>query len=127
MKPESQALFAKANRALRTAKLCLDDGDAVGSLNRAYYAAFYAASAALHQAGEMTKTHNGAMKQFHARFVATGDLPGELGGIFRQAYEFRERADYDAMTVFEEAGIHHLIEDVSRFIADVERLTRQRI
>ncbi len=125
MKQESLALFAKSRRALRTARLCLGDGDPVGALNRAYYAAFYAASAALSEAGEMPKTHKGAMRRFHARFVASGALPVELGGILRQAYEFRERADYDAMTIFDEAGIYNLLDDVTRFVAVVEQLTSE--
>lgn len=45
MKP--QELIAKANRALASAKLLLDSGDVDGACNRAYYAMFDAARAAL--------------------------------------------------------------------------------
>ena len=42
-----QELMAKADRALASAKLLLDSGDVDGACNRAYYAMFDAARAAL--------------------------------------------------------------------------------
>ena len=45
--PEIENYIQSARRALRTAQLDLEDGDYTGSINRSYYAAFYAANALL--------------------------------------------------------------------------------
>ena len=55
----AEAARQKARRALRTARLSVEDGDADAAVNRAYYAAFHVASAALELAGEHPKTHKG--------------------------------------------------------------------
>ena len=60
----TKELMDKAERALASARLLLADGDADGATNRAYYAMFDAATAAMVWAGAVTvqmlpKTHSG--------------------------------------------------------------------
>jgi len=60
---KAQDLLAKAIRAAASAKVLLDTGDADGACNRAYYAMYDAARAALLASGspvepEIAKTHN---------------------------------------------------------------------
>ena len=74
------ALFDNARRALKTARLSLDDGDVKAAMNRAYYAAFYAATAALLAKGEAPKSHKGVHRRFHLHFVASGPLDAAVGG-----------------------------------------------
>ena len=67
-----QELFEKATRAASSAKLLLDTGDTDGACNRAYYAMFDAARAALLASGapvgsEGAKTHSGLIA--HGEFV----------------------------------------------------------
>ena len=52
MTDHQTALFEKAHRTLETVRLVLDAGDASSAISRAYYAAFYAATAALLGKGE---------------------------------------------------------------------------
>ena len=66
--------LAKAERALDSARLLLEDGDIEGACNRAYYAMFDAAHAALlrHQAGinpAETRTHAGLIGAFGKHLV----------------------------------------------------------
>lgn len=61
---KAQDLLAKAIQAAASAKTLLDDGDNDGACNRAYYAMFDAARAALLVSGapiepEVARTHNG--------------------------------------------------------------------
>ena len=61
---KAQGLMAKAMQAAASAKVLLDTGDSDGACNRAYYAMFDAARAALLASGapvepEIAKTHNG--------------------------------------------------------------------
>lgn len=95
----AQDLLAKANRAAASAKVLLDIGDAEGACNRAYYAMFDAARAALVACGapvepEIAKTHNGLISAFSLHLVKTGRVSLELGRALNKADELRLVADY---------------------------------
>lgn len=111
----AQAAREKADRALRTARRSLKDGDADGAINRAYYAAFYMAVAALALVGEAPKTHTGTHNRFWQRFVMTGSFSKELGGLLSYAQQQRESADYDVISVHDTAAAADLLRDVERF------------
>jgi uncharacterized protein (UPF0332 family) len=84
----TQALFDKALRASASAKLLLRDGDADGACNRAYYAMFAAARAALQSAGiqaESARTHSGLIAAFGLHLVKPGQVSLELGRILNRA------------------------------------------
>jgi uncharacterized protein (UPF0332 family) len=86
----------KAARALDSARLLLDAGDTDGACNRAYYAMFDAARAALASEAEpeATRTHSGLIAAFGLRLIKTGRLPKELGRMLNRAEEVRLLADY---------------------------------
>lgn len=87
----------KAHRALQTAKVNLDAGDGAASVNRAYYAMYYAARAMLMNAGaDVPKTHSALVGEFSRRFVESGILPRNLGRDFNKVEEQRRYADYIA-------------------------------
>ncbi len=69
MTAEQAALFARAERVLRAAHLLLDAGDPLSAVNRVYYGAYYAASAALLSRDEAPKTHSGTLHRFYFHFV----------------------------------------------------------
>lgn len=92
-------LFEKAIRAVSSAQLLLDSGDADGACNRAYYAMFDAARAALLASGapvapEVVKTHSGLISTFSLHLVKTGQVPVELGKALNKVEDLRLIADY---------------------------------
>lgn len=94
-----QDLLAKAIQAASSAKVLLDTGDADGACNRAYYAMFDAARAALLASGapveqEVARTHSGLISAFSLHLVKTGRVPVELGKAINKAEELRLIADY---------------------------------
>lgn len=105
----AQELLAKAVQAAKSAKLLLDAGDADGACNRAYYAMFDAARAALLASGasvpaEMAKTHSGLISAFSLHLVKTGRVPIEHGKALNKAEELRLIADYKGDPVEIEAA-----------------------
>lgn len=89
-------LMAKAARAALSARVLLDAGDADGASNRAYYAMFDAARAALLASGhDVGKTHKGVLNAFSDRLVKNGPLPKEMGRLLKHAETFRYVADYE--------------------------------
>ncbi|MDZ7862245.1 HEPN domain-containing protein [Acidovorax sp.] len=110
-------LMVKAQRALTSARTLLADGDNDGACNRAYYAMFDAARAALLACKapvppEVAKTHSGLISAFSLHLVKPGKFPVELGKSFNKAEDLRLIADYkgdpldadDARWVVEQAG-----------------------
>ncbi len=110
-------LWNKAHQAASSAQLLLNAGDTSGACNRAYYAMFDAARAALLTSGapvpsEIGKTHSGLIHSFSQHLVKTGLVPKELGQSLARAHELHLVADYtgdqvqaiDAQTAVEQAA-----------------------
>jgi uncharacterized protein (UPF0332 family) len=96
---KTEDLMAKALRAAASARLLLEHGDLDGACNRAYYAMFDAARAALLCYGapvqaEVTRTHGGLIAAFSLHLVKTGQVPVELGRALNKAEDIRLVADY---------------------------------
>lgn len=94
----TQRVMDKAQKALASARILLDAGDTDGAANRAYYAMFDAAVAALSWVGADAgqappKTHGGLIASFGQNLVRTGRLPTELGRALNRVRELRLTAD----------------------------------
>ena len=92
-------LMAKAQRALASAKLLLDSGDVDGACNRAYYAMFDAARAALLSIhapvpAEVARTHSGLITAFSLHLVKPGLVAVEHGRSLNKVEDLRLIADY---------------------------------
>jgi uncharacterized protein (UPF0332 family) len=92
-------LMVKAMRAVESAKLLLDAGDADGACNRAYYAMFDAARSALMTSetpgeSEVVRTHGGLISAFSLHLVKSGKVSVELGRALNRVEEIRLVADY---------------------------------
>lgn len=110
-------LMAKAVQAVASAKLLLDTADADGACNRAYYAVFDAARAALLAAGGYVgKTHKGVLNAFSERLVKNGPLPKEMGRLLKRAETFRTLADYEGGMV-ELSDAREMVEQAEIFVA----------
>lgn len=93
-------------------------------MNRAYYAAFYAALAALAEVDEHPKTHAGVVTRFRYHFGPRAGHAPSLAETLAFAFNARQRADYEAFVETDEAAARDLLEDVQRFVHTVEeRLT----
>lgn len=101
---EADALLNKADRACASARVLLDLGDVDGACNRAYYAMFDAARAALMLSGApeevyRAKTHSGLITAFSLHLVKDGPVPREMGRLLKQAEEIRLISDYQGDSV----------------------------
>ena len=92
-------LFKKAQIALESSELLITSGDHDGACNRAYYAMFDAARAALLASKSVTdlstiKTHSGLITSFSLLLVKTGHVSIELGKSLNKVEDLRLLADY---------------------------------
>ncbi|MEA3109335.1 MAG: hypothetical protein QOI88_3940 [Gammaproteobacteria bacterium] len=121
MKPAE--LIVRARRSAASAKLLFDAGDLNGACNRAYYAMFDAARAAL-LAGdepvnsEAIKTHSGLIAAFSRHVIKPGRIPAQYGRSLRQVDQIRLIADYSDEGVDRERGLS-AIEQANQFVEAV--------
>jgi len=83
---------AKVN--LEAARDLLDKGYYDIAASRAYYAAFYSASALLLNDNIDTRKHSGVIALIHQHFVKTGKLGKEQGKNLNWLFELRGVGDY---------------------------------
>jgi uncharacterized protein (UPF0332 family) len=116
-------LMEKAQRALVSAQLLLECGGVDGACNRAYYAMFDTARAALlatnaPTAPEVAKTHSGLITAFSLHLVKSGRIPVEFGKALNRVADIRLVADYTGDQVDDEiAG--WAVREAERFVAEV--------
>ncbi|HRD67473.1 MAG TPA: HEPN domain-containing protein [Candidatus Competibacter sp.] len=120
----------KARRALVSARLLLENGDIEGSCNRAYYAMFDAAHAALlrHQPGinpAETRTHNGLITAFGKHLIKTGLMTPELGRVLNQVEQIRLLADYTGEEI-EPDKAAWVVEQASVFVETIQNSIRPK-
>ena len=86
--------MARAREELRAAALLADNGFGAQSVSRAYFAAFYAAEAALLHLGETRTKHSGVVSAFSRMVVRDRGLDEQAGRLLRSLFERRSQADY---------------------------------
>ena len=116
----------KADKALASARLLLNAGDSDGASNRAYYAMFDAAIAALVWAGAATedkppKTHGGLIGAFGLHLVQAQWLPAEFGRSLNRVQELRLTGDYLAAPVPADKA-ERAVQEPETFVAAVRQL-----
>ena len=91
---EISSNLERADTNLQVARELLDKEYYDVSASRAYYAAFYAASALLLNDGLDTSKHSGVIALIHQHFVKNGKLDKEQGKNLNWLFELRSVGDY---------------------------------
>jgi uncharacterized protein (UPF0332 family) len=91
---EIAANLERAGQSLEAARSLAAQGYTDIAASRAYYAAFYAATAILLGEGLDLSKHSGVIASIHQRFVKTGKLDKEQGKTLNWLFELRNVGDY---------------------------------
>ena len=87
--------FEKAKETIGSSRLCMENGFYKDSINRSYYAAFYAVKAVLALEDVDFKRHKDVTAHFNQHFVATNIFDKEIGRKLSKLQKKREASDYD--------------------------------
>jgi uncharacterized protein (UPF0332 family) len=87
-------LWQRAQEALRATETLLTAGFPDFAAARAYYAAFYAASALLLAEGKTFRSHRGVLALMHRDYVKPGRLPVDMGRMLSTLADLRSIGDY---------------------------------
>lgn len=127
MKPEERDELVRyrmerAQEALTEALLLMDQELWRGSVNRLYYAMFYAAVALLATQGIHPKTHKGVRQQFSILFLSTGKIPEDLGLAYSELFERCHSGDYDDFVSVEGEVVIRLREHTVMMIGTIKSI-----
>jgi uncharacterized protein (UPF0332 family) len=106
---EIRANLERAAESLAAARELAAHGYFDFAASRAYYAAFYAATALLLAEELSFSKHSGVIAHIHQRFVKTGRLAVEHGRNLNWLFELRGTADYGGL-------VHVSAQDAERAI-----------
>lgn len=118
--------FKISNRFLKSARLLKKDGDLRTATDRAYYAMFHAAEAALRMKGVTTKSHHGLISQFHQEYIKTGLVDPKLGAFLRKAFDMRQESDYEVYAEPDKKQVGELVERAHSFVKLLKQLLAKR-
>lgn len=97
--------WSKALDCLASARREFDANEFTFAMNRIYYAAFYAVSAALLERNTSFKKHSGVRSAFHREFIKSGLLDAEWSKFYDRLFEDRQEGDYIALMTFDRAYV----------------------
>lgn len=121
MKPEYEQEIAanleRAEKSIQAATELAASGFYDFAASRAYYAAFYAATAVLLDEGLEFSKHSGVIASIHQRLVKTGKLDKEQGKELNWLFELRNVGDYGVT-------IHVSQQDAERAVQVAENFLR---
>ncbi len=120
-KPEIERYMQSARRALQTSQIDLEVGDYAASINRSYYAAFYAANALLALLGLQRSKHSAVQAILHQRFVKPGLVEVEYGKLYDDLFERRMKSDYETLGVKDPNLAQWALDAARSFVTRVEQ------
>lgn len=94
------------------------------SINRIYYACFYAVSGLLLKKGIDTSTHKGIRQMFGLHYVQTGLISKEYARFFSDLYDRRQTGDYDDFVLYDEETSIKLFSMAKEFVQEIDSLIK---
>ncbi len=120
MKPEFIELakyrLEKSKRTLDDAKLFFESASLESTINRIYYASFYAVNALLITHGLASAKHSGVRSLFNREFVKTGTVKKEFGKFYSEISDIRQEGDYKDFVTFEKNDVSQWLKNAENFI-----------
>jgi uncharacterized protein (UPF0332 family) len=110
----------RAKDTLDDARILAEKHKWNSTINRLYYAAYYAVMALLLDADLNPSTHNGAKSNFSEYFIKTNLIPMEYGKIYSQLFTWRQKGDYDDLFNFSDEKVIPYLEPVANLIELIE-------
>ena len=113
-----------ARETLNDAETMLRHGSLRSTMNRIYYAMFYATLALLATKNLKSPKHSGAIALFHREFVRPRIFPSELGKYLDRAFDLRIGGDYREYVVLKRDELGVLLEKARAFVSKAEEVIR---
>ena len=115
-------LLQRAQEALRATETRLAAGFPDFAAARAYYAAFYAASALLLAEGKTFRSHRGVLALMHRDYVKPGRLPVDMGRMLSTLADLRSIGDYGGAAPVSHTEATLALSEAQQFLVAIRAL-----
>lgn len=119
---EIAANLERAEQSIQAARQLASGGYYDFAASRAYYAAFYAATAILLNEGVELSKHSAVIASIHQRFVKTGKLSKEQGKTLNWLFELRSVGDYGGTVHVSRRQAEQAIQAAEEFLSAIKSL-----
>ncbi|MEI8173292.1 MAG: HEPN domain-containing protein [Deltaproteobacteria bacterium] len=123
-KQNSQALISyrmeRSHESLRAAEIMLENNMLTFSMNRIYYAMFYAVQAVLVLREVSFSKHGQVKAYFNREMVKTSIFPIEMGRLYNKAFEYRQKFDYIDFSAPDLNMVSEYLEKARGFIFNIQ-------
>lgn len=117
----------KAKNTLLDAKKYIGGATLDSTVNRIYYAMFYAVNALLITKGLSSSKHTGILSLFNREFVKKGLIEKQLGKFYSDMFDNRKEGDYKDFVKFEKEDVEVWLKKAEEFINKIEEITLKAI
>jgi len=117
----------QADECLEAASTLLEKGLIRPSINRAYYAMFYAVLALLVLEKKETSKHGGAIAIFDRDFVKKGIFTKNFSRWLHDAFDLRQRSDYAALYRPAMDEVEKTLENAESFVKEVKKILSEKM
>jgi len=122
---EVQLFIERAKQMLNVAEHNLGNDFYESSVNRSYYAAFYAASALLATQDRSMSRHSGVISAFRQHFIKAGIFATEYSDIYGRLLDHRGISDYDLLASIHKDQAADDLYDADKFVKAVQQWLQQ--
>ncbi len=113
----------KAKNTLLDAKKYIEDATLESTVNRIYYAMFYAINGLMITKGLSSSKHAGVRSVLNREFINKGLIEKQLGKFYSDMFDNRQEGDYKDFVKFEKEDVEVWLRKAEEFINKIEDLT----
>ena len=117
----------QAEESLQAATVLMEKKLFRPSVNRSYYAMYYAVLALLAIEKKETSKHSGVISLFDKEFIKKGTFPKELSRWLHAAFDQRQRSDYGADQTVSHSEAEKMLGNAKIFVGKVSTTLKARI
>lgn len=112
----------RANDTIKEVEILIENQLWTTSINRIYYACFYAISGLLLKHNIKAESHGGTRRMFGLHFIKTGIISKDLGKFYTDIFDMRQTGDYDDFVDFTKEDVIEAITPAKELITKIEAL-----
>jgi len=117
----------KAEDTLSDARKYINDATPESTVNRIYYAMFYAVNALLITKGLSSSKHSGVRALFNKEIVNKGLIERQWGEFYSDMFDRRQKGDYSDFVKFKKQDVEIWLKKAEEFMGIMRRLTLEII
>ena len=122
----SKYRLERSKQSLEAARASKDNDDWFTTNNRVYYSIFHSIRAVLALEKIDFKKHSAVIAYFNKNYILTNIFDKSYGKVVNNAFEIRQKSDYEDFYVVDKVKTENLLKNVEKFLADIEKYLQSR-